>query len=324
MLKRKLLLLGMVIAMLFTCTSCKMKNPKLAVTTYPIQYLAERIGGNNVTVANISEDIVIQSAQVKGNFEDILEESSALFYIAELEPYFDVYSDAIRGDELTLVNLASKSIFYEFQRYTTTSVDEKTAVVEGPYYDGEIFKNVDVYKQDPMIWMDPVSMISAAEIVRDYLIENYPEYRTEFLENYRSLEMDLTRLDMEYQELKQMLYDVEFVCMTPSFGPWQKSYGVAIYPICLSKYGATPSVEQLNVIKQKIIDDKVRYIVKEPNLNEEMNTLYASLKDELNLIEVEVSNVSSLSATQKAENKDYLTIMYENLSQLEKIGKGEI
>lgn len=322
--KKRLLLTCMVVMLSLMCTACKVQNAKLAVTTYPIQYLVERIGGNNVSVTNISEDKAIQVAQVKVNLEDIIEESNALFYITELEPYFDVYRDTIRSNDLTMVNLASKSVFYEFQRYTTTSVDGKVAVVQGPYYDGEIFSNVDVYKQDPMIWMDPVSMISAAEIVRDYLIENYPEYRIEFLENYESLEMDLTRLDMEYQGLKQSFHPISFACMTPSFGPWQKSYGISIYPVCLSKYGATPSEEQLAIIKQKIIDDGVRYIVKEPNLNEEMNALYDTLKEELGLIEVEISNLSSLSSSQQIENKGYLTIMYENLSQLEKIGNGEI
>ena len=324
MIKKKLLLILMTFSMLLTCTACNSKNVQLAVTIYPIQYLIERIGGNYISVSNISEEVAIQSAQVKTNYDDILEESKALFYITELEPYFDVYSDTIRSDELTMVNLASKSVFYEFQRYTTTTVDGKTAVVEGPYYEGDIFKNVDVYKQDPMIWMDPVSMISAAEIVRDYLVENYPEYRVNFIENYEALEMDLSRLDMEYQNMKNSTNNISFVCMTPSFGPWQKSYAISIYPICLSKYGALPSSEQLEVMKQKIKDDGVRYIVREPNLNKEMNALFDSLKSELELVEIELSNLSSLSTTQKKENKDYLTIMYENLEVLESIGNGEI
>ena len=325
MFKKKILPLLLSVTLLLSMTACKVKNAQIAVTTYPIQYLVERIGGNVVTVTNISEDNeAIQSATIKENYKELLEDSQVLFYITELEPYFDVYSDTLRSDELTLVNLANKNIFYEFQRYTTTTIDGKTAVVEGAYYEGEIFKNIDVYKKDPMIWMDPISMISAAEIVRDYLIENYPEYKNTFNDNYESLEMDLTRLDMEYQGLKDLDNDISFVCMTPSFGPWQKSYGVSVYPVCLSKYGALPSQEQLAVIKQKIKDDGIRYIAYEPNLNKEMNTLYNELKDELGLTEIELSNLSSLSKDQSAENKDYLTIMYENLSMLEAIGNKEI
>lgn len=320
MFKRKIMLSFIALLMVFTCTSCKVASVEIAVTTYPIQYLVERIGGNSVNVVNISQDGAIQSAQIRENYEKILEKSRVLFYIPGLEPYFDVHDEILRSEDVRLMNLSSNNIFNEFQRYTTTSADGKTAIIEGPYYDGNIFNNIDVYKEDPMLWMDPITLISAAEIIRDYLIENFPEYRNSFKDNYDSLEMDLTRLDMEYRELKKLDSSISFVCMTPSFGPWQKSYGIGIYPICLSKYGALPSSDQLAVMKQKIIDDDVRYIAYEPNINDDMKKLYEELKNELDLETIELSNLSSLSETQKKENKDYLTIMYENLSVLEKVG----
>lgn len=322
--RKKLFITFIISGLLLTCTGCKVDRANIAVTVYPVKYLVERIGGNNVKVENISEDGAIQTARTKKKFEKTLEDSKALFYITELEPYFDVYSSDIRSNKVSLVNLANKSVFYKFQRYTTTVADGQSAVVESAYYDGDVFKDIDVYKNDPMIWMDPISMISAAEIIRDYLIENYPEYKVAFKENYEKLEMDLTRLDMDFQDLKSTENKISFVSMTPSFGPWQKSYGVSLYPICLSKFGALPSEAQLAVIEQRIVDEGVKYIAYEPNLNAEMKKMYERVRDDLNLTEVSISNLSSLSSKQKKENKDYLTIMYENLSILEKMGNNDI
>lgn len=304
---------------LFICTSCKPSNPRISTTVYPIQYLVERIGGSYVNVELISKDGAIQTTSVKENYEETLKDSKALFYIADLEPYFDVYSENIRSSKVDLINLANKSAFYKFQRYTSMNVDGKVAVVESPYYEGSVFANVDVYKSDPMIWMDPMAMISAAEIIRDYLVEQYPEYKNAFETNFKGLELDLTRLDVEYQDLKNTGSAIAFVSLTPSFGTWQKAYGVKVYPVCLSRYGALPSFEQLQIIKQKIVDDGIKYIAHEQNLNASMESLYRDLEKELGLQRIELSNLSSLSKNEKNENKDYLTIMYENLTTLENI-----
>ena len=302
--------------------ACSNTSNVVAVTVYPIQYLVERIGGDVVTVYCISEDEAIQTASLNEDAESILEKSQVLFYIQELEPYFDIYYDMFVDSGVDLVDLESKSVFYEFQRYTTTTVNGSTTAVTSAYYDGDAFDYVDLYQHDPIIWMDPISMLSCAEIIRDYLIEAYPSYESTFVENYESLEYDLTKLDCEYQELKD--YDnIAFVCMTPSFGIWQQSYGIEIYPVCLSSYGALPSDEQLEIIKQAILDAGVEYIAYEPNLNEEMQALYDELKEELNLKEVTISNISSLSEEQAQQNKDYLTIMYENLESLMQIGANE-
>ena len=105
--------------------------------------------------------------------------------------------------------------------------------------------------------------------------------------------------------------------MTASFGNWQRTYGIQVYPVILSKYGVLPNDLQLEAIKQRIVEDGVKYIVNEPNMTEDMKELYDQLVEELGLKTVELSNLSSLSVTQKSSNMDYLTIMYENLAQLE-------
>ena len=300
-------------------SGCEEKNPSIATTVYPVQYLVERIGGDDVTVSNITENTMIQRAQIKSSFQDILKDSDALFYIGGLEPYMDLYVDDIRDTGVDMVDLATKSAIYKFERYTSTTIDGITAGTEGPYYEGEEFANLDTYDADPMLWMDPVAMTSMASDIRDYLVQKYPQYKDIFDENYDALELDLARLEADFQAIPDGKMNISFVSMTPSFGNWQKSYGIKVYPITLSKYGALPTSDQLAAMKKRIKSDHVRYIAIEQNLSEDMEKLQQQLIDELALIPVNLNNLSSISSEDKKASKDYLTIMYDNLKALESI-----
>ena len=304
---------------LFLVSGCEEKNPSIATTVYPVQYLVERIGGDDVTVSNITENTMIQRAQIKSSFQDILKDSDALFYIGGLEPYMDLYVDDIRDTGVDMVDLATKSAIYKFERYTSTTIDGITAGKEGPYYEGEEFANLDTYDADPMLWMDPVAMTSMASDIRDYLVQKYPQYKDIFDENYDALELDLARLEADFQAIPDGKMNISFVSMTPSFGNWQKSYGIKVYPITLSKYGALPTSDQLAAMKKRIKSDHVRYIAIEQNLSEDMEKLQQQLIDELALIPVNLNNLSSISSEDKKASKDYLTIMYDNLKALESI-----
>lgn len=304
---------------LFLVSGCEEKNPSIATTVYPVQYLVERIGGDDVTVSNITENTMIQRAQIKSSFQDILKDSDALFYIGGLEPYMDLYVDDIRDTGVDMVDLATKSAIYKFERYTSTTIDGITAGTEGPYYEGEEFANLDTYDADPMLWMDPVAMTSMASDIRDYLVQKYPQYKDIFDENYDALELDLARLEADFQAIPDGKMNISFVSMTPSFGNWQKSYGIKVYPITLSEYGALPTSDQLAAMKKRIKSDHVRYIAIEQNLSEDMEKLQQQLIDELALIPVNLNNLSSISSEDKKASKDYLTIMYDNLKALESI-----
>ncbi len=52
-------------------------------------------------------------------------------------------------------------------------------------------------------------------------------------------------------------------------------------------------------------------------MTEDMLNLFNQLETELGLTRVNLNNVSSLTVSQSANNKDYLSLMYENLNVLE-------
>lgn len=315
--KIKLFLVSMLC--LFFVSGCDEKAPSVCTTVYPVKYLVERIAGKYVKVSNISKDAMIQRAGIRSNYKKMLENADGLFYIQGLEPYMELYDEEIHATDIEVVNLATKSAIYKFERYTKGIVDGKETGVESPYYNGEEFSSVDKYSADPMLWMDPVAMTSMGSDIRDYLVGKYPEYKTIFNDSFDELELDLARLDADFQTIPNDKLNVSFVTMTPSFGNWQKSYGVKVYPVSLSKYGTLPTKNQLAIIKKRIIRDGVRYMAIEQNLPDDMVELQNQLIDELGLIPVSLHNLSSLTSIETKSGKDYLSIMYDNLKTLESI-----
>ena len=234
-----------------------------------------------------------------------------------------MYESDIAQSEVAVTDLSVLNAIYKFQRYTLVQANGRETYIEAPYYDDSSFETIDIYDTDLFLWLDPIGMLSMAKKIYQTLASNYVEQAVYFKENYTALENDLIEVDARYQNLSNKLKSeskvIKFVSMTPSFGCWQKSYGFQVYPVCLSKYGALPNEKQLEAIKQRIIQDDVKYIVYEPNMTTEMSELFNSLADELGLIRVNLSNISSLTQTQINDGKDYLSIMYENLSVLENI-----
>lgn len=313
----KLLCICMVSGLLlFGCSS---KPKKLAVTTYAVQFLVERIAGDLIEVENISENTLIQRSQLVSNYEEILDESNALFIIGDLQPYMEVYEDNIYAKDVHIIDLATKSAIYPFGRYIKENIDGVSTGVELPYYEGDLFKDIDTYDNDLMLWMDPVQMSSMASDVYEYLCSEYEQDKPQFDKNYKNLEVELARLDADYQKNAVEFSNIDIITMTPSFGVWQKSYGINVYPVCLSKFGALPSENQLSDIKKRIAKDQVRYMAIEPNLPEDMVELQNSLINDLGLMPVYLHNISSVEKDKDETAKDYFSIMYDNLSALENI-----
>ncbi len=302
-------------------TACTTTRPTVCVTAYPIQYLVERIGGDRADICYLSDGDILQRAQVVDNYLELIDDAQLIITMGQLEPYWELIRNDVRATDARLIDLVSTSAVYEFKRFTQVEIASNIVFIESPYYDSIAFDRVDMYEMDPVLWLDPIAMTSMGRMIRDWFISYYPEDQRYFQENFSVLESELVRLDSEFQLLKNRNLDIRFVSMTPSFGNWQKAYGVNVYPIILSRYGVTPNSDQLEIIMNRIEADGVRYIAYEPNLTPELRELYNYIREELELTQVNISNLMTLTENDIQEGKNYFTIMYENLSFLESIAE---
>ncbi len=316
----KLRKLWLVLLLLFPILSgCQRTQYQVLVSCYPLQYLVEQIAGDRVSCQLLSEDVLIQRAGIQDNYQELLNQSDTLFYIAPLESYYEIYTNEITSSALDKVNITDQLGSFPFQRVTTTINNGVESKVTTAYYTDSAFRDIDTYYSDPTFWMDAITMNGMASCIRDYLCDRYPMYAEEFERNYADLEYRLTTLDAQYQDLKN--HDISIAVMTPNFGHLQDAYGVEIYPICLSRYGVLPNEEQLAIIRETLVEEGVRYMAVESNLPQDMIDLRLQLISELGLIPVSLSNITTLTQVQKDRGSDYLSLMQENLAVLQSIAE---
>ncbi len=326
--KKKILTLICATLMMFSLSGCNIAYKKIAYTVYPIGYILERLTQDKFILQSIQTDTLVQRSNIVDDYEQILEHCDLFLHIGTIEPYMSLYSKQIKEFGIETIDLSLKSSIYEFQRYTGVGTEGIQTFIETSYYNDKAFDNIDINQRDLSLWVDPISMVSMAREIKNWLQLNYPEDANFFEENFSNLESDLIRLDAEFQSLASTLKhddkEIKFVSMTPSFGNWQRTYGIQVYPVCLSKYGALPNDAQLEIIKKRIVDDEVKYIAFEPNMPEDMVKLFEELENELGLTRVNLSNLSSINETQKQENMDYISIMFENLSNLQNMSTNDV
>lgn len=316
--KRKLLSVLVLACSLVTLTACVPKEKTVIVTSYPMEYLFKVLAGERVHVERLYTGSNPQTAQVREDYEEVIKKAESIFYIDELQPYWEVYNDVIaQNTSLEKVNLADRSSLYNFNRFSTITVDGNQHVVESAYYESSVFDAIDKYDKDPFLWMDPLAMTSMARTIKDWLINNYPDESNLFEERFSDLEVQLINLQADYQKLRKNYGAYKVVTMNPSFGNWQRSFGVSVYPVTLSKYGSLPDTEQLNAIRSRIIADDVKFIAFEQGMSEEETMLYNQLKTELKLTEIPLNSLFDLTSEEISSNMDYITEMYNNLEALE-------
>jgi zinc transport system substrate-binding protein len=309
------------VLVLTSLSGCASVKTEVAYTVYPVGYIVSRIGEGVITASSIQSDTIVQRAVISDDYQTILENSAVFLHIGSLEPYLTLYSTTIQELQPEQIDLSVLNAVYDNKRYTLVSAGDTTTFLETEYYDGDAFSSIDQDAQDLYLWMDPIAMLSMAKDFRDWVETEFPENTSLFEDNFESLEKDLIDLDAQYQSLATSIANndqmIRFVTMSNSFGNWQKTYGFEVYPVILSKYGVLPNEEQLAIIEQRIQDDGVNYIVYEPNMTDDMIELFNRIKEDLGLTQVELSNLSSLTEDQVNSGKDYLSIMYENLSVLQ-------
>lgn len=317
--KQKILKLLLIALLTTTLVACVPSDKKVVVTSYPVEFLVRTLAGERVQVERLYEGSVPQTAVIRSDYEKVLKDADAIFYINELQPYWEVYEKEINNEanNLEFIDLAERSVLYDFARYTTIRVDDEQHVVESSYYSPEAMANVDMYDKDPFLWMDPLAMTSMARTIKDWLVKNYPDEASIYEERYSQLEINLTHLQADYQNLRNHSGQILFATLTPSFGNWQRSFNLEVYPLSISKYGVLPNQTLLNNIRDRLSSDTVGYIALESGLSKEQLQLYNQIKVEFDLQEIKLKNLFTLTEEDVELNADYFTIMYENLETLE-------
>ncbi|MFF3642249.1 metal ABC transporter substrate-binding protein [Streptomyces sp. NPDC002564] len=285
------------------------KDGKLDVVAsfYPMQYLAEQIGGDHVSVTNLTEpgqephDLDV-SAQQRGR----LEESDVALYLKGLQPAVD---DAIDQSGIkNKVDAASLTSMEKHGNEVGGHAEEHEEEGHEGHDHGHSHEGA-----DPHIWLDPVKYAEVAEGVGKALEKADPDNAAAYRKNTAKLVKKLDGLDSSFKDGLKNTDSKVFITTHAAFGYLAERYGLTEEAISGLDPEAEPSAKRVKDLQKMAKADGVTTVFYETLVSDKTaKTLAkdAGLKtDVLDPIE---------GITEKSRGDDYIQVMEANLTALQK------
>lgn len=275
-------------------------------TVYPLQYFAQRIGGDNVNVQSIypigSNEHTFEPTQ-----KDMisLADADLFFYIGlGLEGFVESAEKTLANENVTFVATAENIAEKDLDVSTGHSHDEEAD--EHDHGDEE---------HDPHVWLSPVLSEQLATEIKEALIKAQPEKEQVFTENYNALVSDLQALNTDFEKMATETSSKTFFVSHAAFGYIAGQYGLTQVPIAGLNSQSEPSQKELAEIVDLAKKDNINYIFFEQNIT---SNLAEVIQKEVGADTLTLHNLSVLTQEDVDNKEDYFTLMHKNMDALKK------
>ena len=273
-------------------------------TVYPLQYFTKAIGGNVVQVKTIyppgSDEHTFEPSQ-----KDMMKlaDSDLFIYVGlGLEGFVEKTKSTLKSEKVTLL-AAGEHIHLEENGASSTAEDHAD---EDGHNHGDI---------NPHVWLDPVYSKELAESIKDALIKQMPENEEQFVQNYNILVQKLDTLNNDFSEVISQAKHPEIIVSHAAYGYWESRYGLKQISISGLSTSNEPSQKQLESIVLTAKEHKTDYIFFEQNVSSKLTEI---VQNEIGAKPLYLHNLAVLTAKDIENNKDYFSIMDDNLQALKK------
>ncbi|MBO4164551.1 metal ABC transporter substrate-binding protein [Micromonospora antibiotica] len=177
---------------------------------YPLQFVAERVGGDAVTVTNLAKpgaephDLELNSRQVGQ-----VSQAELVFYLKGFQPAVD---------EAVAQNAADRAFD------VTTVAPLRDATADGHDHEGEDGHAEESGGKDPHLWLDPTRLATVADQLAERLGTVDPDRAADYTTRARTLRGELEKLDTEYAAGLKTCQRREIVVSHAAFGYLAERY----------------------------------------------------------------------------------------------------
>ena len=279
---------------------------------YPLQYLAEKIGGEHVTVTSLTpagaepHDLELSPKTV-----DALSSADAVIYLAGFQSAVD---EAIEQQAAkTVIDVSPAVQLVEAgvdANHPSEEEDEGTDEAQSSEADGHEDHHHDM-SADPHFWLDPVRMANAATLVGDKLAEANPANAEMYKTNAKALKEELTSLGNDLVSKTSTCQIKTFVTAHTAFGYLADRTGLTQVGISGLDPDSSPSPARLAEISQIAKDQGVTTIFTEALIDPK---IAQTLADDLGITTAVLDPIES----QTDPSKDYSGVMNDNINALTK------
>ncbi|RPK65103.1 High-affinity zinc uptake system binding-protein ZnuA precursor [Streptomyces sp. ADI96-02] len=292
---------------------------KVTASFYPMQFLAERIGGEHVAVTGLTKpgvephDLELSPRQI-GSISD----SDYVLYLKGVQPAVD---DAI----------GQSGVRNTLDAATLTTLEKHGAEVsgdgdghgpeghEGGSGDGQAHEEGDGHDHgeegggDPHIWLDPVKYAEVAEGVGASLQKADPDHAADYAANTKALVAELDGLDTAYESGLKSTATRTFVTTHSAFGYLAERYGLTQQGIAGIDPEAEPSPARIQEIHTVAAKEKATTVFFETLASDRTAKTLAQDTG----LETDVLDPLE-GITDRSRGADYIEVMESNLAALKK------
>ncbi|GGN55944.1 zinc ABC transporter substrate-binding protein [Streptomyces albiflavescens] len=267
---------------------------------YPMQYLAEQIGGTHVKVTNLTQpgqephDLEISARQTAQ-----LQEADVVLYLKNLQPAVD---DAVAQSEVkTKIDAAS-----------LTTLEKHGNEVGGHAAAHDDTEGEESGGTDPHIWLDPVRYAEVAQGVGKALEKEDPDHAADYKKNTEALVKKLDGLDTQYKDGLADTKTKVFITTHAAFGYLAERYGLTEEAINGLDPESEPSANRVKDLEKMAKADGVSTIFYETLVSDKTAKTVA---DDAGLGTDVLDPIEGI--TDKSKGNDYLQVMESNLKALQ-------
>lgn len=268
---------------------------KLTVMTsfYPLAYLAEGIGGDKVSVVNMTP-----AGSEPHDFEpsprQMLSLGTADLFLyngAGFEPWVTKWQGGA---------------FDRPKRILDMSVALKGRKVNLLEYRGSV---------DPHVWMDPIIMMEQAEIIRDAFIATDPVHVELYEARTNTLLASLANLNAFFHEGLRACEKSDIVVSHEAFAYLAQAYRISVTSIAGISPDEEPSPKELARITDVVRAKGIKYIFFETTASPKFSE---TLAREVGAETLALNPLESLTPHELQRGEDYISVMMANLNNIRK------
>ena len=275
------------------------QSVNVVTTLYPLEYFAQRVGGELV----VSENLVspgVQPHDFAPTPEHIRKLDAAdviLYNGSRFEPWMDRALEAISSNGGTVVEVSQGLI-------TTRSEEDSSDEQLGEAHDID---------PDPHWWLDPLGAVEHVRAIRIGLAHVDLASALVYARNAESLIEDLERLHDRFVLGLSTCRLRQFVATHAAFGHLAKRYGLEQVAISGLSPEAEPSPDDLAALVDTVAELGVKYVMAEPIVD---SRLAETLAAEVGASLLTLHPLENLTVDEAERGETYFSLMEKNLSSL--------
>ena len=286
-------------------------------TVYPLQYFTDRIGAEYVNVKSI-----YPTGANEHSFEPTqkamidLADADLFFYIGlGLEGFVEKAEKTLKDENVQFVPTANALTAEQLAISTGHVHTEDEAHDHGHDHDHEGEEEAHENEEiDAHVWLSPVLSKELATAIKNQLIATMPEHEAYFTQNYETLVQELDTLNTEFEQMAANVKNKTFFVSHAAFGYIAGHYGFTQVPIAGLNSQSEPSQKELAQIVDLAKEKNIKDVFFEQNVS---SNLASVIQDEIGAEARTLHNLSVLTEEDVKNNKDYFSLMRDNLESLE-------